>query len=164
MAFLVVAPLSALLLMSGGPHLGASLIQLVNEPDGSMLGIRFDGGIDHALSDTSAKEDEGVSSADPNQTEHESAADVVRVVKNVPPSSDAQFLVQVFAEPSTSAPIAYTLGWSIAAVVLLGMAAMIARGQPGDEGKPSQFSIHVAEFLGTFMLVFSVGCNVLVGD
>eukprot|EP00401_Gymnodinium_catenatum_P081411 CAMPEP_0117600014 /NCGR_PEP_ID=MMETSP0784-20121206/76251_1 /TAXON_ID=39447 /ORGANISM="" /LENGTH=126 /DNA_ID=CAMNT_0005402597 /DNA_START=5 /DNA_END=381 /DNA_ORIENTATION=+ len=126
MAFLVVAPLSALLLMSGGPHLGASLtqlvnggphlgaslIQLVNEPDGSMLGIRFDGGIDHALSDTSAKEDEGVSSADPNQTEHESAANVVRVVKNVPPSSDAQFLVQVFAEPSTSAPIAYTLGWS----------------------------------------------------
>lgn len=44
----------------------------------------------------------------------------------------------------------------------LGLATLMAlsRGSDAEPGLPK----YVAEFVGTFMLIFSVGCNVLVGD
>jgi aquaporin Z len=57
--------------------------------------------------------------------------------------------------------MALALTWCSVIIALLGLAGIvhfITEKEPADRCK------YVAEFVGTFMLVFSVGCNVLVGD
>eukprot|EP00408_Alexandrium_pacificum_P060664 CAMPEP_0171174758 /NCGR_PEP_ID=MMETSP0790-20130122/10888_1 /TAXON_ID=2925 /ORGANISM="Alexandrium catenella, Strain OF101" /LENGTH=566 /DNA_ID=CAMNT_0011639633 /DNA_START=90 /DNA_END=1790 /DNA_ORIENTATION=- len=52
--------------------------------------------------------------------------------------------------------------WAATAGALVGLAAVLGASKGTDEGPVSPK--YVSEFVGTFMLVFSVGCNVLVGD
>jgi len=52
--------------------------------------------------------------------------------------------------------------WGAVALALLASAGFASSTL--KRGEPSSLAKYVAEFIGTFMLIFSVGCNVLVGD
>jgi len=70
------------------------------------------------------------------------------------------------AEPSRAADgqvsTSTAVLWAVGAVALLMAAGLLSLGKAEDD--TPALSKCVAEFVGTFMLVFSVGCNVLVGD
>lgn len=60
----------------------------------------------------------------------------------------------------TTATAMTCVGLAMGFLLLGGIIARVAKDSDGPPGAPK----YVAEFVGTFMLIFSVGCNVLVGS
>jgi aquaporin Z len=60
----------------------------------------------------------------------------------------------------------FDLMWTVVALLLLGAAHIISNTKSSSKGlhDPIQRPRYVAEFVGTFMLLVSIGCNVIVGD
>lgn len=85
----------------------------------------------------------------------------------VDPVDEVEPDVPVTPPKDTSGAITSSAGvaWSCLALALLVAAAIVHRTveKPGPN-EQTLFSMYLAEFVGTFMLIFSVGCNVLVGD
>lgn len=63
--------------------------------------------------------------------------------------------------PLEEVPLVSICTWAVVVCLLLVTACFFANSKPGNASERHRY---VAEFLGTFMLVFSVGCNVLVGS
>lgn len=70
---------------------------------------------------------------------------------------------------SAPIPVLNAFAWTAAALALLGLACIFAWYGEGvadsaSAETPSALATCVAEFVGTYMLIFSIGCNVIAGD